>query len=350
MDGKVRLDQVFYGYGQSGYGLAGYSFDDEGAAWAAINVCLAIGQATGSRLPKPILLSRILGDKIVMARICNGAKDSSGRNTLFVHALVGLAQEVRTAHITAFTLDKAGIFRDNLSGNPVDVIEVAANPAPATASHEPLELPAAIETSAPDEKLVRRIVSGRENELSWSSFAFEDMPGYDVICLSPLASSPMERNIYDAELKLVRGVTVKRKAPAPASLPHVEKPSCPPLRNPKPKEGVRKGRNGLLISLLISIAINVVLLSAFVLTRAKDVTQATGNSNKSQSDDIVKVAKRMFAGKNAVTDLGPIQTLLNTEDGHKEDEKEKAQRELLNKLLAYKLFVEEFILNQTKEK
>ena len=72
--------------------------------------------------------------------------------------------------------------------------------------------------------------------------------------------------------------------------------------------------------------------------------------SKSQSNEIVAAAKRMFTGKNAVTDLGPIQNLLTEDNNHNEDEKEKAQRELLKKLLAYKNFVEEFILNQTKEK
>lgn len=107
---KLRLDQVFYGSGPKGYDILATSFADTSLAWAAVNACLAIGQVPGSGLSKPILLSRILEDRIVMARICNGAKDSSGRNTLFIHALVATIQEARAAHISTFALVDYGVF------------------------------------------------------------------------------------------------------------------------------------------------------------------------------------------------------------------------------------------------
>ena len=75
MSRTLRLDQIFYGTSPSGYGVLGTSLTDRAVAQSAINVCLAVGQNPGSGLVKPILLSRVLGDRIVMARLCNGGKD-----------------------------------------------------------------------------------------------------------------------------------------------------------------------------------------------------------------------------------------------------------------------------------
>ena len=353
MSKTIRLDQIFYGSGPAGYGILATSLAETSIAQSAVNACLAVGQIPGSGLAKPMLLSRVLGDRIVMARLCNGARDSSGRNTLFIHALVGLAQEVRTAHVSTFSLEDAGVFCAKVSDasyRPVMADAQEGLPPADKLSQVSLDIPAAIEISEPDSALMRRIVSGKENVLSWSTFAYDDMPGYDVICLSTLASTPAGRNIYNTELKLVRGTTVKRNAPAPVSPSHVEKPSCLPQRNPVPTGGARKGRNGLLIPLLISVVVNVVLLAVLVLPQTKNAMRGAEMVCKPQSNEIVAAAKRMFTGKNAVTDLGPIQNILIEGNNHNEDEKERAQRELLKKLLAYKNFVEEFILNQTKEK
>ena len=350
MSEKLHLDQVFYGAGPAGYGILATSFAEEALAQAAVNACLAIGLVPGSGLVKSILLSRILGDRIVMARICNGAKDTSGRNTLFIHALVASVQEVRSARVSTFSLADAAIFCNRISDSSAKPLLVDAGHSVGAETHETLELPAAIMTPEPDEEIMRRVVHGRENLLSWSTFAFDDMQGYDVICLSPLVSSPVGRNIYDSDLRLICGVTVKRNASASVSPLHVEKPSGPPQRNLMPMEDVRKGRNGLLIPLLLSVVINVFLFAVLALPQTTAVMRGAEMGSKSQSNEIVAAAKRMFTGKNAVTDLGPIQNLLTEDNNHNEDEKEKAQRELLKKLLAYKNFVEEFILNQTKEK
>ena len=354
MSRTLRLDQVFYGTSPSGYGMLGTSLTDRAVAQSAINVCLAVGQNPGSGLVKPILLSRVLGDRIVMARLCNGGKDSSGRNTIFIHAFVASAQEIRSAHVTAFSLEEDGVFRNRMSDSPSMPVVVESRSQPENLSSVPLELPAAIEASEPDAALMRRVVSGRENELSWSTFAFDDMPGYDIICLSPLASTPAGRNIYNTELKLVSGVTVKRNEPAPVSPPHVENPSCPPQRNPMPTEGVRKGRNGLLIPLLISIAVNVALLAVLTFKQPERATRGKVIDTKSQYDKIVRAARQKFTGDNEVKDKElnecgrPIENLFKKDFGT--DVESKKQIGLFEKLLAYKHFVEEFILNQPKEK
>lgn len=352
MSRTLRLDQVFYGTSPSGYGILGTSLTDKSVAQSAINVCLAVGQNPGSGLAKPILLSRVVGDRIVMARLCNGGKDSSGRNSIFIHAFVASVQEARSTYITTFSLEDDCVFCNRMPDSPSMPVIVESRPLPEVLSSVPLELPAAIETSEPDTVLMRHIVAGRENELSWSTFAFDDMPGYDIICISPLASTPERRNIYDTELRLVRGATVKWDAPAPASPPCVEKPSCPPQRNPLPTEGVRKGRNGLLVPLLLSITVNVVLLAVFVLAKDENTTKGTEVDNK-QLTVIVEAARLKFTGENRVTDEdlkncgSPLGNLFRKDGSVSKDRPE--QIELFHKLLTYKYFVEESILNQTKE-
>ena len=115
MSKTIRLDQVFYGSGPGGYGILATSLAETSIAQSAVNACLAVGQIPGSGLAKPVFLARVLGDLVVMARLCNGARDSSGRNTLFIHALVGSAQEVRSAHVSTFSLEDAGVFCDKTS-------------------------------------------------------------------------------------------------------------------------------------------------------------------------------------------------------------------------------------------
>ena len=355
MSKTIRLDQVFYGSGPAGYGILATSLAETSIAQSAINACLAVGQIPGSGLAKPVFLSRAIGDWIVMARLCNGARDSSGRNTLFIHALVGSAQEVRAAHVSTFSLEEAGAFCDktsDASSRPVMANAQEGLPPADKLSQVPLDIPAAIEASEPDAALMRRIVSGKENVLSWSTFAYDDMPGYDVICLSTLASTPAGRSIYNTELNLVRGVTANRNAPAPVSPPRVEKPSCPPQRNPMPTEGVQKRRNGLLISLLVSIAVNIVLLVAFMSRKNETTTRGTGGDNNWPTA-IVEAARQKFTGENCVTDEDfkncdpPLGNLFRKDGKVSKDRPE--QIELFHKLLAYKHFVEECVLNQTNK-
>ena len=357
MSKMIRLDQVFYGSGPAGYGILATSLAEASIAQSAVNACLAVGQIPGSGLGKPVFLSRVLGDLIVMARLCNGARDSSGRNTLFIHALVGSAQEVRSAHVSTFSLEDAGVFCDktsDASSRPI-MVDAQDRVSPADKpSQVALDIPAAIETPDPDAALMRRIVSGKENVLSWSTFAYDDMPGYDVICLSTLASTPAGRNIYNTELKLVRGVTVNRNAPVPVSPPHVEKSSCPPQWNPMSTEGAPKRRNGLLIPLLISIVVNIILLALLTFKQTGSATRELVIDTKSQYDKIVEAARQKFAGENRVTDeelknCDPPLGSLFRKDGRVSKDLPK-QIEFFHKLLAYKHFVEEFVLNQTNKK
>lgn len=357
MNDKILIDQVFYSSGSLGYGILATSLAETSFAQAVVNACLAVGQIPGAGLAKPVLLSRVLGDQIVMARLCNGVKDSSGRNTLFIHALVGTVQEVRSAHISTFSLEDAGVFCDKASeasSRPIMVDAHESVPPRAALPQVPLDFPAAIETPEPDPALMRRIVSGKENVLSWATFAYDDMPGYDVICLSPLASTPAGRNIYNTELKLVRGVTVRRNASAPASPRVDEKSSCLPRQSPMPTKGAREGRNVLLIPMLLSVAINVVLLAVLTFKQTESATRETVIDTKSQYDKIVEAARQNLTGDNEVKDKeldkcgAPIENLYKKNLG--EGDYAKKQIQLFEKLLAYKHFVEEFILNQSKEK
>lgn len=353
MSRTLRLDQVFYGTSPSGYGILGTSLTDRSIAQSAINVCLAVGQNPGAGLVKPILLSRVLGDRIVMARLCNGSKDSSGRNSIFIHALVASAQEVRSANVTTFSLEDDGVFRHRMPDSPSMPIVVEARSRPEAPSSMQLELPAAIEASEPDIALMRRIVSGRENELSWSTFAFDDMPGYDIFCLSRLASSPEERNIYDTDLRLMRGITSNVNVSAPVSAPLGERPARPPQRTSTQTNVVQERRNGLLIPLLVSIVINVVLLVIFVSTRDKQAVMGT-ESDQKQQRSIVEAARQKFTGENRVPDEmlkncgSPLGNLFRKDGSVSKDRPD--QVDLFHKLLAYKKFVEEFILNPQKEK
>ena len=353
MSGELRLDQVFYGSGPKGYDILATSFAEVPCAWSAVNACLAIGLVPGSGLPKPILLSRILDDRIVMAKICNGAKDSSGRNTLFIHALVSTTQEARMACVSTFSLADSGAFCDKVSDSSDKPLFVDAASSVVSKSQESLELPAAIETSEPREEIIRRVVCGKENVLSWSTFAYGDMSGYDIICLSPLASSPDERNIYDADLRLVRKAIVNKSCLSPVPIrDEYPRPEQKCVTGPNsPGTGSARRKNGLLLSLIVSIVVNLVLLVMLIRVQPNEIRVQPNESGKEKQSEIVKDAIREFTDEKRVTDEQlkqcgyPVSDILS----NSHPSKWKDSNAIFNKLLAYRAFVETKILNQIKE-
>ena len=354
MNEKILLDQVFYGSGTLGYGILATSIADTKLANTVLNACLEVGQIPGSGLRAPVFLSRIIGACIVMARLCNGARDPSGRSTLFVHALVGSAQEVRNAGITTFTLADTGVFRDSVTDFSAKTIEVEANRSSTHPSSVALELPAAIETSEPDEKLMRQIVAGRETEMSWSTFAFEDMFGYDIICISKNAPRPSARAIYDSDLRLLRSKPNNRDVrikSTPASTvedtPLSSAPSCDVSSHDR-----AEWKNRMFVALLVSLALNLVLIIVVCRTMA----EGSGESYRDKVSDVslLEEARAIFAGNRLVTDAMlersgyPLQCLF-LRKGDVADEK-PGQVELFHKLLAYRDFVEEKVIKRKKEK
>ena len=351
MSKTIRLDQVFYGSGPGGYGILATSLAETSIAQSAVNACLAVGQIPGSGLAKPVFLARVLGDLVVMARLCNGARDSSGRNTLFIHALVGSAQEVRSAHVSTFSLEDAGVFCDKTSEASSRPITVdARESAPSGDAHQqvPLDFPAAIKTPEPDAALMRRIVYGKENVLSWSTFAYDDMPGYDVICLSTLASTPAGRNIYDADLRLVRSVIGTRKVSVSVPVLTRDEESSLSHKISFSPDGPSSKKRGLLMALTVSIGVNIVLLVVlYIHSGFRDVeTQSTINEKPST---IINSFKQKFSEENRITDeqLRPLKKFF---DGRKNESEWKANCEIFKKLLSYRDFVEQTNLNQAKEK
>ena len=354
MNDKILLDQVFYGSGALGYGILATSIADRGYANTTVNVCLEVGQLPGSGLRAPVFLSRIIGDSIVMARLCNGALDPAGRSTLFVHALVGSVQEVRKAGITTFTLADAGVFRDNVTDSSTKAIEVEANKSSTHLPSVVLELPAAIETSEPDEKLMRQIVAGRETEMSWSTFAFEDMFGYDIICISKSAPRPSARAIYDSDLRLLRSKPnnrIVRIEPTPESTAKdTPLPSSPSRDGCSSDRAERK--NKMFVILLVSIALNLVLI--FVVCRMMAGGTEESHCNQVPDESLQEEARGKFVENQRVTDAMlercgyPLQGLF-LRKGDVADEK-PGQVKLFHKLLAYRDFVEEKVIKRKKEK
>ena len=351
MNDKILIDQVFYSSGSLGYGILATSLAETSFAQAVVNACLAVGQIPGAGLAKPVLLSRVLGDQIVMARLCNGVKDSSGRNTLFIHALVGTVQEVRSAHISTFSLEDAGVFCDKASeasSRPIMVDAHESVPPRAALPQVPLDFPAAIETPEPDAALMRRIVSGKENVLSWATFAYDDMPGYDVICLSTLASSPMERNIYDADLRLVRSAIGNRKVSVSAPISTRGEASGLLRKSSSSPDRPSSKKRGLLMALIVSIGVNILLLVVLCSYHGFRVTEKQSTTNAKPST-IISFSKQKLAKVNRVTDedLKPLKDFF---DLRKKDKDWEDKCVTFTKLLSYRDFFEQIILNQEKEK
>ena len=101
---SVKLEQVFYGRGQFGYGILGASQGGKPFENAVESLCEAIGSPDAFWAWKPFLVNKRFRDYCLMACVQPGAADSCGRATVLFHVLIALASELTAAGIDAFAL------------------------------------------------------------------------------------------------------------------------------------------------------------------------------------------------------------------------------------------------------
>ena len=208
---KLRLEQVFYGRGELGYDVLGASPGGASLTARVEQLCGSVGTPGGGYGGEPFLLSVAEGDRDIMVCGRRGAPDSMGRDTLFFHALVAAKTELDAAKENAFTLFDQDAFAVKMPDGTVEALRIDCKPVRVGSSIRPTDgraedavLPCFVRVPSPAPDAVRGLVGDRANELSWATFAFRPLDGFDVQVLPPRVAAPDSTNEYDANGKLVR--------------------------------------------------------------------------------------------------------------------------------------------------
>ena len=284
---SVKLEQVFYGRGQFGYGILGASQGGKPFENAVESLCEAIGSPGAFLAWKPFLVSKRLDDYCLMACVQPGAADSCGRATVFFHVLIALASELTAAGIDAFALFDKGLFRAAVQEHP-ETLSVEGGPKrPLPARPFQLQFPAVVSVPEPAPDLIRGLLGTDSVRRSWATFAFQPMSGFDLFALNNHASLPTDVVCYDSTGKLLSAS----------------------------KSTNQEGERPMLVSkksplLALSLAANVILLVAgvFLFSRLSSPPQEIsepapverpqddgGEAQRHQVDDLKKTNERLAA-------------------------------------------------------
>lgn len=299
---KLDVDQVFYGRGINGYGILGASSGGRPFAARVESLCGAVGTPGVDYGSEPFLMSVPQGDSVVMVCGRRGVPDSMGRSTLFFHALVAGKTTLAEAKTDAFSLFEQGVFLDELPGGDIKplCIEVTSSSAvqPQGDNVSVVELPCLFRTSAPAARLVRSAVGNRANDLSWATFTFQPMRGFDVQVLSPRVSGPRNANEYDATGRLIRSAATmsssKEDAPPRKYLDERPYPSSRQIVNITPK-----GKSSAMLALSVAINIALAAVCAALLASHRSIPDSV---EKPEAVNVVTNTIEKIVGKT-----GPVQ-------------------------------------------
>lgn len=205
------FEHVLYGRGPQGYAVLG----DSGCTSELMGHVESLCQQHGtpdvdsmSRL-QPFLFQHCSCGHVYMGCGRAGGKDDLGRDTLFFHVLIGDAEEVAKAGVSAVDLFRMGLFaagRSALKLEKVEVKEGALRPRHAV-SRCALELPAVVMCKCESNHKMLKLIGDAISKVGWTSCSWNASRSFEIIgmpALRSLDSVPMEFNAYDENGKLLR--------------------------------------------------------------------------------------------------------------------------------------------------
>ena len=203
---KVKFGQVFYGMGPNGYAVLAASPSANGFESAVETMCGMVGTPRVALDGSAVLMSHVVGDRVILARACAGPLDPNGRRTLFFHAMVARVSDLEASGIDAFAISGEGMFLSTLPDDAKADLELEFAQAAVAGTSPPFDVsfPAVFRLARPDTPLMRAILGPRANRLTWTTFAEMAHPFFDLCAVDEYAALPSDRAIYDAR-GLVRG-------------------------------------------------------------------------------------------------------------------------------------------------
>ena len=291
---KLLLEQLFYGRGERGYGILGASPGAAPFRNRIEAICGAVGTPAAGYGGDPFLLSVPEGGRVIMVCGRHGAPDSMKRETLFFHALIAEKTALAAANANAFTLFNQGAFAGRLPGGEIQAVSFMANPGVAgSAASCRASFPCFIRSDRPAPDVVNALVGMNANELTWATFAFQSLGGFDAQVIPSRAAAPFGASEYDASGNLVRA----------ANFAHTvqDKPSYaqPSTRHDValPSSMRQKSSAMLKVSLLANLFL-VALCTALFVSRKTEQPNPTSSSNVvtdiGDKDEIENAAKEAY--------------------------------------------------------
>ncbi len=261
-----NLGQIFYGRAPDGYGVLGSSPAGRPFIGTVAALCRAVGSPDRPGDVRPFLLSKRDGAAMLMIRACRGPADPTGRATIFFHALIADKDSLRAAGLDAFSLAKAGVFAGSCpSREPSDLpFPNAKQHQVASAEGRGIDMPATISAERPLDELVRQELGAKSLDLNWATFTFNPLSDFDLCVLSsysPRKGTGTQYAFDNSGLHRLSAETAQRKSATEGAL-----------------SSESSFRQKSLLPLIISLAVNVVLVFAF-LFRA-------GNSDGGKPEEI----------------------------------------------------------------
>ena len=251
---KLILEQLFYGRGERGYGVLGESPGAAPFRKRVEGICGAVGTPTNDYGGEEFLLSVPDGGRVIMVCGRRGARDSMGRDTLFFHVLVASKQDLDAAKADAFSLFAQGAFAGRLPHGETAALAIDAKKTEiGGAASCRASFPCFIRSIKPETDAVRSLVGMDVNELTWATFAFQALDGFDVQVLPLRGPAPSGASEYDESGKLISA------AKAVQSEPEKDLGEEPYARQvAEPPSSVQKKPSAML---KVSLLLNIVLLA-----------------------------------------------------------------------------------------
>lgn len=250
---KQLIGQIFYGRALDGYDVLGASPAGRPFIGAVAAICRAVGSPDRPGDVQSFLLSKREGAVVLMIWACRGAADSTGRATIFFHALIADAASLRSAGLDAFSFAKAGVFAESCpSREPPDLTFPNVKQREATpAEGRGIDMPATISSERPLDELVRQELGKKSLDLNWATFTFNPLPDFDLCVLSSYSPRKGTGTQYAYD-----NAGLHRLSPASV------------IRNNGGEENSSAVRSSMQKSshfLLLSLAVNAILVFAFLL-------------------------------------------------------------------------------------
>ena len=263
----LKLEQVFFGRGSDGYGILGVSPGARPFSARVEALCGGVGTPDGTYGGEPFLLSQPIGDRTVLLCGRRGAPDSAGRETLFFHALVATKKDLLAAKADAFSLFDQGAFATKMPPGGTEPLQLdvksgrdGSTSRPDGGRTENASLPCVIRSDKPAHDAVRAFVGARSLDLSWATFSFQALSGFDVQALPHRATIPARFTEYDDSGKLIR-TTSHHPVVAPSKSAPISHTSWERPAEQHPNQ-VDSNRCAML---RISIAVNAMLAAVCIL-------------------------------------------------------------------------------------
>ena len=271
---KISFEQLFYGRGERGYGMLGVSPGGRAFATRVESLCGAVGTPGSDYGGEPFLISVPDGEYVIMLCGRRGAPDSMGRSTLFFQALVANKAEMARVKADAFSLFSQGAFADKMPTGDIGAlsIDIKADRVSAPISRLDVSLPCVFRSEKPLKDLVCAAVGGRTNDLSWATFAFQPLPGFDVEVLPHRVQGLQVANEYDASGKLLRSAAAVNAPRAEEKLDRgrgLGTTSHYPNVSGEPSPG--KSNAMLKVSIVVNLVLVAVCVVLLVSRRTADV-------------------------------------------------------------------------------